>query len=337
MSPLVSILIPCFNAKQWIAEAIDSALAQTWPKKEVIVVDDGSTDGSLDVIRQFNGRIRWETGPNHGGNAARNRLLELACGEWVQYLDADDYLLPEKIAHQMEYVSAHADLDIVFGPITLEHWSEQGSRRELLPIPEPHDLWILLASWGLPQTGAPLWGKQAIVDVGGWNPDQPCCQEHELYLRLLIAEKRFGYYPPNGAVYRHWSSKTVCKQDISEVHRRRLEIEQRLENHLRKEKLLTWERLRAINQARFQIARVAWQYDSSLAKEIMDQVQRLDPKFSPAGAAAPAHYRLIFNSLGFQGAERLASVTRRLRRSVSAETQEAVRCRMRGLGRTSQQ
>src|ERR1700734_3340325 len=101
MSPLVSILIPCFNAKQWIAQAIESALQQTWPEKEVIVVDDGSTDGSLGVIKRFEGRVRWETGPNRGGNQARNRLLELARGEWLQYLDADDYLLPDKVALQM--------------------------------------------------------------------------------------------------------------------------------------------------------------------------------------------------------------------------------------------
>ena len=130
MTPLVSILIPCFNAKQWIAEAINSALAQTWPEKEVIVVDDGSTDGSLDVIQSFDGRIRWETGPNRGGNAARNRLLELARAELLQYLDADDYLLPEKIAPQMEFIRAHPELDVAFGPVTIEHWFEsRGSTR----------------------------------------------------------------------------------------------------------------------------------------------------------------------------------------------------------------
>src|SRR5208337_516 len=253
------------NAERWVAQAIESALQQRWAENEIIVVDDGSTDRSLDIIRQYDGRIRWETGPNRGGNSARNRLLELARGEWVQYLDADDYLLPHKIARQMEFVAAHADLDVAFGPVTLEHWSEHGTRRELLLISEPHDLWVLLARWKLPQTGAPLWRKQAILDVGGWKPDQPCCQEHELYLRLLISDKRFAYCSTNGAVYRQWTTETVCRRDISEVHRRRLEIEQRLEDHLREKKQLTSERLRAINQARFETARIAWQYDSSLA------------------------------------------------------------------------
>ena len=66
---LVSILIPCFNAERWVAQAIESALAQTWPEKEVIVVDDGSTDDSRRIIRSFGDRVRWETGPNRGGNA----------------------------------------------------------------------------------------------------------------------------------------------------------------------------------------------------------------------------------------------------------------------------
>ena len=156
MTPLVSILVPCFNAKQWVAQAIESALAQTWPEKEVIVVDDGSTDRSLDIIKSFGDRIRWETDRNRGANVARNRLLELARGDWLQYLDADDYLLPEKIEQQMGFLATNPSADIVFGPVTMEHWNNSESRRELLPIPEPHDPWILLARWYLPQTGAVL-------------------------------------------------------------------------------------------------------------------------------------------------------------------------------------
>jgi glycosyltransferase involved in cell wall biosynthesis len=98
---LVSILIPCFNAERWIGQAIESALAQTYSPTEIIVVDDGSTDRSLDIIKGFGQRIRWETGPNRGANATRNRLLTLARAPWLQYLDVDDYLLPDKVERQM--------------------------------------------------------------------------------------------------------------------------------------------------------------------------------------------------------------------------------------------
>src|SRR5258705_322592 len=131
MSSLVSILIPCYNAERWIAQAIESALSQTWAAKEIIVVDDGSTDRSLQIIQGFEGRIRWETGPNAGGGSTRNRLLELAKGEWLQYLDADDCLLESKVAQQMEAVARLPALDLIFGPATLEHWTPQAARREL--------------------------------------------------------------------------------------------------------------------------------------------------------------------------------------------------------------
>jgi glycosyltransferase involved in cell wall biosynthesis len=310
----VSILIPCYNAERWIAQAIESALAQTWTAKEVIVVDDGSTDRSLEVIRSFGDRIQSEAGPHRGGNAARNRLLELARGDWVQYLDADDYLLPEKIAQQMEFLASHPDHDVVFGPITLEYWCEHGARRELLPIPEPHDLWVLLASWRLPQTGALLWRKEAIRSVGGWKQDQPCCQEHEIYLRLVVGGKRFAYWPTGGAVYRQWSDDTVCRRDVPEVHHRRLAIERAAEEHLRSTQQLTPKRLRAISQARFETARSAWQYDPAFARRILRELRETDPQFRPLGPAAPVAYRLAFNWLGFETAETLAATKRKAAR-----------------------
>jgi hypothetical protein len=318
MAELVSILIPCHNAERWIAQAIESALAQTWSAKEVIVVDDGSTDNSLNIIRSFGDRICFEASTRQGANGTRNRLLELARGGWLQYLDADDYLLPAKVMQQMEFISAHQPTDVVFGPVTLEHWSETKAWREVLLIPEPHDLWALLTSWRLPQTGAALWRKQAILDVGGWKYGQPCCQEHELYLRLIIGQKRFAYCPATGAVYRQWSDSTVCRRDLPEVHRRRLAIEQVAEDHLRATQQLTPERLQAISQARFEIARMAWQYDAAFACRIMQGVGETDPQFSPSGRPAPATYRLVYRWLGFRAAETLAAHKRKAVSAVSS-------------------
>lgn len=309
---LVSILIPCYNAERWIAQAIESALAQTWPEKEVIVVDDGSTDGSLDVIRCFGERIRWETGPNRGGNVARNRLLELARAEWLQYVDGDDYLLPDKVAKQMEFIAVHPEAEIVFGPVTMEHWSKGHLRRELLPIPEPHDLWVLLASWYLPQTGSPLWRRQAVADVGGWKPDQPCCQEHELYLRLLMAGKRLVYCASNGAVYRQWGEHTACNRDKREVRHRRLDIERQIEHSLSQTGELTPARHWAINQARFEMARAAWQSDRSEARVIAATIHRSQPDFMPAGTAAVPHYQALYRLVGFGATEILAEWRRRV-------------------------
>src|SRR5439155_25020344 len=101
-SPLVSVIIPCYNAGRWVGDAIRSALNQTYTNVEIIVIDDGSTDDSLEVIRAFKDKVRWKTGVNHGPCAARNLGLGLAQGEWVQFLDADDLLHPQKIQLALE-------------------------------------------------------------------------------------------------------------------------------------------------------------------------------------------------------------------------------------------
>ena len=207
----ISILIPCYNAEQWIGEAIDSALAQSYPHTEVIVYDDGSTDGSLDIIKSYGDRIRWGTGPNRGGGSARNWLLEQAKGEWIQYLDADDYLKPDKIANQVVVLQdLSTPIDVLYGPETLQYHEGEEVHQEEGNITHTDDPWAALMTWDLPQTGAPLWRKEALNDVGGWKEDQPVCQEHELYLRLLMAGKEFYYADAGGAIYRQWSTDTAC-------------------------------------------------------------------------------------------------------------------------------
>lgn len=309
---LVSILIPCYNAERWIAQAIESALAQTWTPTETIVVDDGSTDGSLGIIKGFGDRIRWESGAHQGGNVARNRLLALARGTWLQYLDADDYLMPDKIAGQMAVVEANGEAEIVYGPVTVERWRPDGVTTERLDIPEPRDPWILLARWQLPQTGAPLFLKRAIEEVGGWKPDQPVAQEHELYLRLLQAGKRFVYAPANGAVYREWSQQTLWTSRKPEQRRRRLAIEEDAARSLEASGALTPGRAEAIAQAVFGMARVAWREgDHDGARLILDGLQRLAPAFTPR--AEPAAYRWLWRLIGFERTERILSWRRSAR------------------------
>src|SRR6516162_381108 len=103
MDPLVSILIPAYNAGEALAETVESALAQTWPNKEIIVVDDGSKDSTLSIARQFASRgVTVITQKNQGAAATRNNALAASRGDFIQWLDADDLLVPEKITKQMQ-------------------------------------------------------------------------------------------------------------------------------------------------------------------------------------------------------------------------------------------
>jgi glycosyltransferase involved in cell wall biosynthesis len=110
MKPLVSILIPAYNAAPFLAETVRSALAQTWERKEIIIVDDGSKDETVAVARQFESAgVKVVTQPNQGAAATRNNLFKLAQGDYIQWLDADDLLSPEKIARQMAVVETAGD------------------------------------------------------------------------------------------------------------------------------------------------------------------------------------------------------------------------------------
>lgn len=117
-APLVSVIVPAFNAAPFVEQAIASVRAQTWPRWELIVVDDGSTDGTAAILaREQDPRIRIVSQDNAGVGAARNAALEIARGDYVAFLDADDRLPPESLSRRVAYLDANPSVDIVNGGI----------------------------------------------------------------------------------------------------------------------------------------------------------------------------------------------------------------------------
>lgn len=305
MSSFVSIGIPCFNAERWICGAIESAIGQTWPSKEVIVVDDGSTDGSLERIEAFGDRVRVIRCDHRGGNHARNEALKNARGEWVQFLDADDYLEPEKIARQFAEGLNGEQADVLYSPYWFERASSPLERWQSELHPE-NDLFAQWIAWELPQTGAALWRKPALAQLGGWKEDQPCCQEHELYLRALKAGLRFVFTPAAHAVYRLWSEETVCRKDPSRTIRARTELIDDARAWLTERSRWRPQHQRAAAQACFEMARTLARDDIDRAGAYFAE-RRAAGLMQPTGPAAPLAYRLAYNLLGFSNAEKLAA------------------------------
>ena len=123
MTPLVSVIIPNYNYGRFLAQAIDSVLAQSYPRVELLVVDDGSTDGSRGIEPRYGRRLRWITQPRHGVSAARNRGVAESRGELVAFLDADDAWHPEKLARQVARLDRPAVGMVCCG---LQHIDEAG-------------------------------------------------------------------------------------------------------------------------------------------------------------------------------------------------------------------
>lgn len=124
MPPLISVIIPAYNVEQFISQAIQSVLAQTCRPHEIIVVDDGSTDNTKEVLRQFDGKIRFLYQQNKGPSAARNAAINLSQGELICFLDADDLWTPDKLDEQLAFMEAHPEIAMVFSDH--EEFNEEG-------------------------------------------------------------------------------------------------------------------------------------------------------------------------------------------------------------------
>jgi GT2 family glycosyltransferase len=305
MSSTVSIGIPCFNAEQWIAGAIESALGQDWAEKEVIVVDDGSDDSSPERIEAFGDRVRFIRCNHRGGNHARNQILEVSRGEWIQFLDADDYLAPAKISRQFSEGNGGENADLLYSPYWFERSGDPPARWQSDLHPE-NDLFVQWLGWELPQTGAVLWRKSALEQLGGWKEDQPCCQEHELYLRALKADLRFVFTPTAHAVYRLWSDGTVCRKDPSRTIQVKTGLIDDACAWLKDHGRWTQHHQSTAAQACFEMARMMARDNIERAsKYVVDR--RAAGLMQPSGPAAPLTYRIAYHLLGFERAERLAS------------------------------
>jgi len=113
--PRFSVIIPVYNSAATLARAVESVLAQTWAPHEIIVVDDGSSDNSLQLARGFGAPVRVITQANAGVSAARNRGAEVATGDWLAFLDADDWYYPERLRWHAEWIMQDTDLDFLTG------------------------------------------------------------------------------------------------------------------------------------------------------------------------------------------------------------------------------
>ena len=309
MPSLVSIGIPCYNAAQWIAASVTSALDQSWPDKEVIVVDDGSTDGTLEELRKFGDAIRVEQAPHGGANRARNRILKVARGEWIQYLDADDYLRKEKITRQFAEAAPAEEADVIYSPILLETWREG---RALPPAPEPidaaADIYTQLLRWQLPQTSGALWRKAVLEEIGGWDEDpSQLCDEHDCYFRALKAGRRFVFAPTPNAVYRIWSEETRSHSNQRPVILSRTALCEGLRDWLLAQGAWTPKHREVLGQSLLEMAR-------KLASENLEFAARYQAAHKAdihlAGPAAPKTYQFVYRALGFRAAEVVARALR---------------------------
>jgi glycosyltransferase involved in cell wall biosynthesis len=200
---LVSVVVPCFNCSRYIGDALASIRNQTYRNLEIIVINDGSTDDSMRVIANHaacDPRIKAESQPNRGLSAARNTGLRNARGEYVCFLDADDVMLEDKIARQVDYLRANPGCELVYSDWYLGDERLNITGLAVGRIPET-DLMYAYArrNWFAPM--APLLRRELVDKVGGFDEDMRASEDWDYWIRCAHAGA-FGYLPGPVAVYR---------------------------------------------------------------------------------------------------------------------------------------
>lgn len=201
--PLVSVVIPVYNAEAYLERAIDSVLTQTYPSVEVLAVDDGSTDASgamLDALAERDPRVRVFHGENGGISVARNVGLAHMRGDYMSLLDADDWFLPDKLERQVDALEARPDVDLAYSDYQ-EIDEASGAvfdvPRGLPPVPFP-DL-LVYRPWFAPFV--PLLRRRLVEAVGGFDVTMRAAEDWDYWYRCVL-HSDFVYAPGNAGFYR---------------------------------------------------------------------------------------------------------------------------------------
>lgn len=206
--PLVSILIPAFNADRWIAQTLRSAVAQKWANKEIIVVDDGSTDSTLSVAKSFESSgVKVVSQANRGASAARNKAMLMAQGDYIQWLDSDDLLAFDKISVQMSATDGDARsmtlLSSGFGEFFADPRKSVFRAHSLWRDLQPKDfllrkftenVWMNPAAW--------LVSRRLTEAAGPWDERLSLDDDGEYFARVVAASQRIKFVPGARSYYR---------------------------------------------------------------------------------------------------------------------------------------
>lgn len=309
--PLVSIVMPCYNADRYLRATLDSILAQTYPNIDVWVADDASSDSSREILSSYGARIRWEAGPRRGQSASVNRACRMASGEFINFHDADDLMAPDKIARQVETALANPGA-VIYGPWRLTWHDDPGFERYEIrqdrPVPEGADLLDMhLRGWFCPPH-AYLWPRFVVERIGLWDETLHADKDGDYAMRAILAGVRFVYSPGSWCDYVQHSGPRASLSRTARSLRSRARVVRKVARILSDQGRLDLYR-DAIAWRLDRLARNHWETCRPAAAWCARQARRISGKPTQVGKR---HYRLVRRVFGVYVAEELAIAKRRL-------------------------
>jgi glycosyltransferase involved in cell wall biosynthesis len=311
---LVSVVIPCYNAERFLAETLESALGQTYSNIEILVVDDGSTDSSIGIIRSYGDRIKAEFGPNRGASVARNVGTVLANGEFIQYLDADDLLMPDAIERRIAALRK-SKADVAYSDwerlVEVEPRVFEIRDRIVRRVEDVHwnpEIAVITGFWAPP---AALTYRRSMVDrIGGWKEWLPIIQDARFLQDAAMVGGRFVYAPGVGARYRVHRGVSLSGRSVMEfvldVFRNACDLQAGFEER----GMMNADECRALAGIYDYAARTLFFHDKVAFRECVARLYQVEPKFRPSW---PKTARIASAMIGFEAAGWLLAALRGLR------------------------
>lgn len=304
---LVSVIIPCYNVEDYVEACVDSVLAQTHQELEIILVDNNSSDRTFSKLKKIEeahpSKIIVATEKKKGAPAARNKGLHLSKGKWIQFLDADDLLLPQKLEHQLNQVTdQHSFLVAKY-----THRSVDGQEVEKTPISNPF-FGVFQAEFGI--TSANLWNRTNLIEIGGWDETLTSSQETTLMFELLKNNQNVCFDTAlSGTIIRERPSGQISQSDPTRKWKNFLHLRVRMFQFLEKEMPDYYrENEKGLKQALFEKLRIYAKFDLDAAVEIHKQFLS---DFQPhPSQVVTSNYLRLYRIFGFKYAERIKKILR---------------------------
>lgn len=216
-TPLVSIVIPTYNSAEFLIQALNSVLNQTYANYEIIVVDDGSIDNTSQAIEPYRSQIRYIYQENQGVAAARNRGISLAIGDFIAFLDADDLFLPQKLQQQVAIFAAQPDLGMV-----ISGWHLTDAQGEIISDVE---LWHSLPNldlhtwlyWKPVLPSATMIRSHWLKKFGGFPTETIPVEDVECFLKLILKGCQAAWCQHIGTIYRQVNPDSLCRNTLRRV------------------------------------------------------------------------------------------------------------------------
>lgn len=196
--PVVSVIITSYNDEIYVERAIKSVLNQTYKNFEILLVDNNSTDGTLNILREYQQKhpefIRMLQEKRQGLPQARNCGLREAKGEWIQILDSDDELMPKKLEHDLSFAT-DKEIGFIASNRVNFHAQANGEIRKEFKYSETKDIWRALLLFSLCSTNSCLLKRDVLLDLNGWNESWSSVEDYEMYFRILKKGVKVAFSP----------------------------------------------------------------------------------------------------------------------------------------------